>query len=156
MKRKMITMILAIGLVLSQTTNFTFAKVQPRTPESNNLNPAKTIAQDGGITTQNIRSYSITFSKSSNTKATGTLKVFSSTTPSSIKATIRLQVSPKGSASYQNASVAPIIATVNNKSSLSKSFTFPITTAKKYRVMATVVETVNGKKNTYHYYKTLS
>lgn len=156
MKRKMITMLLAIGLVLSQTTNFAFAETQA--PIGDNIigGPTEIIDQIGDFEIQSISNYSLSFSKSSSTKATGSLKVVSLTTPSSIKATIRLQVASKSSTSYQNASADSVTATVNNKDILTKSFSFPITTTKKYRVKATVVETVNGKKNTYTYYKTLS
>jgi len=156
MKRKMITMILVMGLTLSQTTNFAFAETQ--TPIGDNIIgvPTETINQNDDFEVQSISSCNLTFSKVSNTKATGMLKVLSLTTPSSIKATIRLQVAAKNSTSYQNASTDPITATEKNKDSLTKSFSFPITTTKKYRVKATVVETVNGQKNTYTYYKTLS
>lgn len=156
MKRKMITMLLAMGLVLSQATNFTFAETQ--TPIGDNIIevPTEAIEQNGDFEIQSISSCNLTFSKVSNTKATGKLKVLSLTTPSSIKATIRLQVAAKSSTSYQNASADPVTITEKNKDSLTKSFSFPITTTKKYRVKATVVETVNGQKNTYTYYKTLS
>lgn len=156
MKRKMITMILVIGLVLSQTTNIAFAGVQTSIGDNIIGIPIEPIEQNGDFEMQSISNYNLSFSKVSNTKATGSIKVFSTTTPSSIKATIRLQVAAKNSSSYQNASSNPIIATINNKASLTKSFSFPITTTKKYRVKATVVETVNGTKNTYTFYKNLS
>lgn len=156
MKRKTITMVLVMGLLLLPITNFAFAYAQPLTHENDILNPTETIQKGETIAIQNIRTYSISFSRKSNTKGAGKLTVLSSTTPSSIKATIRLQVANNGSTSYKNASTDPVTATVYNKASLSKAYSFPITTTKKYRVKATVVETVNGNKNTYTYYKSLS
>lgn len=156
MKRKTITMILVMGLLLLPTTNFAFAYAQPLAHENDILNSTDTMQKGETIEIQNIRTYSISFSRESNTKGSGKLTVLSSTTPSSIKATIRLQVANNGSTSYQNASADPVTATVYNKASLSKSYSFPITTTKKYRVKATVVETVNENQNTYTYYKNLS
>ena len=144
MKRKTIITILVIILLLSQTTNFVSANVQP------------IVNEKATITPQSIRTYTISFSRESNTKGIGKLTVLSSTTPSSIKATIRLQVANKGTNSYQNSSVSPVTVTVYKKASLTKHFSFPITTTKKYRVKATVVETVSGNTKTYTYYKTLS
>ena len=73
-----------------------------------------------------------------------------------MKATIRLQVKKNGTSTYKNASTASVTAKVTNKKTLTKSFSFKISTAKKYRVKATVVETINGNTVTSTFYKKLS
>ena len=155
MKNKILLISMAIGLLLSHSTIFAFADEEPLIKDAKNIIQVE--ENIGNIVEpQMITTSALSFSRQSDSLGTGTLQVISSTVPSSIKATIRLQVAEKDSNTYKNASVSAVTATVTNTRTLTKSFSFKVTTSKKYRVKATVIETVKGNTLTYNYYKKLS
>ena len=155
MKKQLLSVSLAIAVLVIQPAVPAFAKEQPsiKTEQS-----CDTIETDTRITVnpQKITAGTLSFNRRSDSLGVGTLQVISSTTPSSMKATIRLQVKKNGTSTYKNASTASVTAKVTNKKTLTKSFAFKISTAKKYRVKATVVETINGNTVTSTFYKKLS
>lgn len=108
------------------------------------------------ITPQSIGSGKISFKKVSPTVAKGSASVATTAVANSIEIAITLQEAKGTSTTYTNSSQPPVIKKVYNKNSISKSFSFKITSRKKYRVKVVIKDVVKGKSTKTTKYKKMT
>ncbi len=103
-----------------------------------------------------VMTTSVTFTRESATLGTGIANAYVAGVATYIKMTITLQQAPSGSSSYTNSGVDSITRTVYDSSSISKGFSFKVTSSKNYRVKIVVKDKTNGVISTKTFYKKMT
>lgn len=147
-KYLLIILVLSIFCFTSQT-----ADAKLHTACSHDL---PSIHTNNYIAPQSIGSGKISFKKVSPTVAKGSASVATTSVANSIEIAITLQETKGTSTTYTNSSQPPVIKKVYNKNSISKSFSFKITSVKRYRVKVVIKDVVKGKSTKTTKYKKMT
>lgn len=151
-KYLLILLVLSIFCFTSQT-----AAAKSHTPCSHHSPSIHNIYNvNNYIAPQSIGSGKISFKKVSPTVAKGSATIATTTVANSIEIAIILQESKNSSTPYTNSGQPPVIKKVYNKNSISKSFSFKITSRKRYRVKVVIKDVVNGKSTKTIKYKKMT